>query len=143
MTRTLAHETLPTEEASGPGSERAFGVVFAAVFAVVGLLPLLGGHAPRWWSLLVAAALLGVALLAPRALAPCNRIWFRFGMLLHHVMTPLVLLVLFVLSIVPIALLLRICRKDLLRLRPDPDADSYWIAREPPGPPPESLGRQF
>ena len=143
MTRTLAHETLAADDATGPGSERSFGIVFAVVFAIIGLLPLLGGKAPMWWSLGVTAALLLVSFTVPRLLAPLNRLWFRFGMLLHHVMTPVVLFLLYLLSIVPMGLLLRLFRKDLLRLRMDREAASYWIRRDPPGPPADSFKNQF
>ena len=143
MTRTIAHETIAGDDTTGPGSERGFGIVFAVVFAIVGLLPLLGGHAPRWWSLGVTAVLLVIAFTVPRLLAPFNRLWFRFGMLLHHVMSPVVLFLLYALSVVPMGLLLRLFRKDLLRLRMDRDAASYWIPRDPPGPPSDSFKNQF
>ena len=125
------------------GSERGFGLVFAAVFAVIALFPLPGGGAPLWWALAVAAAFAALALAAPRVLAPLNRLWFRFGMLLGALVNPLLLGAIFVLTVVPIGLAMRALGKDPLRLARDPQARSYWLERDPPGPPPASLERQF
>ena len=113
------------------------------VFTAIGLLPLLGDGGLHWWSLAVAAVLLLVSFTVPRVLAPLNRLWFRFGMLLHHVMTPVILFLLYAVSVVPMGLLLRLFRKDLLRLRLDREARSYWIARDPPGPAADSFKNQF
>jgi hypothetical protein len=38
---------------------------------------------------------------------------------------------------------LRLRGKDPLRLRLEKDAPSYWIVRQPPGPAPRSMTRQF
>lgn len=128
---------------AGPGSERAFGFVFAVVFVVVGLFPLLGSTAPRWWALGVAAALVGVALLVPRLLTVPNRLWHRLGLLLQRVAHPLVLAFVYFAVVTPTGLLLRTFGKDPLRLRFDPSAASYWIVRQPPGPEPGSMANQF
>ncbi len=125
------------------GSERAFGIVFACVFAIIAGWPLLRGTAPRWWAVALAAAFLGAALVAPRALRPLNLLWFRFGILLHHVVNPVIMGLLFFVAIVPTAVVLKLRGKDLLRLKRDPSATSYWIVREPPGPAPGSMSKQF
>lgn len=118
-------------------------MVFAAVFALIGLLPLAFGGALRLWSLLLAGAFVGVALVVPSLLAPLNRLWLRFGLLLHRIVSPLVLGIMFFLVITPMGLLMRAFGKDLLRLKFDRGAASYWIERSPPGPPPESMKDQF
>jgi len=125
------------------GSERGFGLVFAAVFAIIALFPVARGGSPLWWALAPCAAFAALALAAPRVLAPLNRLWFRFGVLLGAVVNPLVLGAIFFLTVVPIGLAMRALGKDPLRLARDPRARSYWIPREPPGPPPASLERQF
>lgn len=124
-------------------SDRAFGLVFAVFFAVIALLPLIHGDPLRGWALAVAGAFLAVALLAPRLLHPLNRAWFAFGMALHHLVSPIVMAAMFYGAITPMGLLLRALGKDLLRLRREPAADSYWIRREPPGPEPGSMSKQF
>ena len=140
-TGALTAEALDTPTA--PGSERAFGFVFAIAFVVVGLFPLLGAAAPRWWAFGVAAALAGVALLAPRLLALPNRLWHRFGLLLQRVAHPVVLAIVYFAVVTPTGLLLRAFGKDPLRLRFDPNVASYWIVRQPPGPEPGSMANQF
>ena len=125
------------------GSDRSFGLVFAAVFAIVALLPLKDGGEPRLWAGAVAAAFLLVAFVYPRALKPLNKLWFLIGMALHHVVTPLVMGLLFFCTVTPIALIMRALGKDPLRLARDDTAASYWIVRIPPGPAPETMRRQF
>lgn len=125
------------------GSERAFGIVFAVVFVLVAAMPIFNGEAPRWWAAFVALAFLLLAFAAPQVLKPLNLLWLRFGMLLHKVMNPLIMALLFFLTVTPIALLMRLAGKDPLRLKFDPQAKSYWIERNPPGPEPESMRRQF
>ena len=137
------HENLESRTTDGPGSERGFAVVFAVVFALVGLWPLLSGGPVRAWALLIAAAFLLAGFAAPGILAPLNRLWFRFGMALGRIVSPVVMGIIFFGTVMPTGLLMRLFRKDLLRLRFDPVAESYWIPRDPPGPSAESLKQQF
>jgi hypothetical protein len=106
-------------------------------------LPLGGGGAVRGWAIVVAAASLATALLRPSLLAPLNRLWTWVGLLLHRVVSPLVLGVLFFLVVTPVGLLMRARGKDPLRLRSDRVSNSYWIERRPPGPAPDSMRNQF
>jgi hypothetical protein len=118
--------------ADGPkASERSFGFVFSAVFALTGFLPLLGSHPVRWWAVGVSAAFLGLALLAPRTLIIPNRLWMKFGELLHHIVSPVVMSLLFIVAVVPTALILRLLGRDPLRLKLDKKAVTYWQNREP------------
>jgi Saxitoxin biosynthesis operon protein SxtJ len=125
------------------GSNRSFGLVFGGFFVLVALLPAFHGSPVRLWALAVAAAFIAAAFFVPRLLQPLNRVWFRLGLLLHHVVNPVIMAVMFYGAILPMALLLRALGKDLLRLKRDPKAHSYWIAREPPGPAPGSMSKQF
>jgi hypothetical protein len=137
------HENLAREYDTGGGSDKSFGIVFAVVFLIVSLLPLLHGGSPRLWALALAAAFLIVALTRPGLLAPLNRLWTKFGLLLHKVVNPLVMGLLFFATVTPIGLLMRLFGKDPLRLKIDRQAESYWIDRVPPGPSPESIKNQF
>lgn len=125
------------------GSERGFGLVFAVVFLLIGLVPLAFGGAVRWWALAVSAGFAAAALLWPAALRALSALWFRLGLLLHRVVNPLIMGFLFFVLFTPLGLTLRARGRDLLRLRRDPDAASYWIPREPPGPKPGSMSKQF
>ena len=115
-----------------PGSEKSFGIVFAIVYAVIGLLPLASQGGVRPWSLVVAGLVLAVTLVRPSLLARPNRWWFRFGMLLGAVAAPIVMGLVYLVVIVPTGLILRLLGKDLLRTRIDRQASSYWIARDTP-----------
>jgi Saxitoxin biosynthesis operon protein SxtJ len=140
---SLVHESLSRTDDVKPGSDRQFGLVFAGVFTVIGLLPLLGGNSLRWWALGLAVAFLVVALVHARLLRPFNRIWFRFGLLLHAVVSPVVMGLMFFVAVTPVGLIMRALGKDVLRLRFDADAPSYWIERSPPGPALGSMKNQF
>jgi hypothetical protein len=136
-------ETVVAYRAVTRGSDRSFGIVFACVFALIGLWPMLHGSAPRLWALAVAAACLAAGLLRPQFLSPLNRLWFRFGLLLHHVVNPVLMLLIYYGAVVPTGLVLRALGKDVLRLKLDRTAASYWIIREPPGPAMGSMEKQF
>jgi hypothetical protein len=137
------HEDLSRDEAVSPSSNRAFGCVFAGVFGLLGLWPLLHGRPPRTWALALAGAFLGVAWVRPALLDPLNRAWTRLGLLLHAVVSPLVMGVVFFGVVAPMGLCMRLLGKDPLRRRLDPGAASYWIERQPPGPAPDTMRNQF
>lgn len=139
----MSHESLDRKEPVSSSSNRSFGLVFAAVFAIIGLWPWLFGGQVRVWSVFVGAAFLMVGWLRPTALAQLNRVWTRFGLLLHRIVSPVVLGVMFFVVVTPMGLVMRALGKDPLRLRFDSDARSYWIDREPPGPAPDTLNNQF
>lgn len=120
------------EEVVGP-SDRSFGLLFAAVFGLIALLPLWRGAPIRGWALALSVLSAVLALAWPRALAPLNRVWLHVGLLLHRVVNPLVMGVLFYLVVTPFAVVMRRVRRELTRrLRPDPSAPSYWIPRDGP-----------
>lgn len=131
------------EDGGNHSSDRSFGMVFACVFAFVAALSWYhGGH--RWpYYLGASAVFLAVALVVPRALASLNKLWSQFGLLLHMVISPLILALLFYVFITPIGFLMRLTGKDPMRRRFEPDAKSYWIERNPPGPEPETFKNQF
>lgn len=128
-------------------SDRAFGIVFTIVFVVVGLWPLIGGGVEaagrlNWWGFGVAAGILAVALVRPAVLGPANRLWLRFGLLLHRVVNPVVMAVMFYIVLTPFAVVMRLAGKDPMRRTFDRGAASYWLAREH-GPAPDTMKNQF
>jgi hypothetical protein len=123
-------------------SSRSFGLLLAAVFLVVAALSYWShGHAYAYWGT-SAAILLAIALAMPRVLAPLKRLWLKLGKLLHLVVSPLILSAIYVLVFIPVGAIIRLFGKDLLSLKRDRVATSYWIGRAG-GPAPESLKDQF
>jgi len=137
------HEDLQRQHEIKASSERSFGIVFAVVFGIVGLFPLTSGGVPRPWAFMIALFFLILAVAWQAPLRPLNRLWMRLGLFLHAIVNPIVMAFLFFGTVLPIGLLMRISGKDLLNLKRDPSAHSYWINRTPPGPAPESMSRQF
>jgi saxitoxin biosynthesis operon SxtJ-like protein len=137
------HENLERSTPVVGSSDRSFGIIFTAFFLFVGLLPLVRGGRIRTWPLAVAAVFLALSLLRPRLLAPLNRAWIQIGLLLHRVVSPVVMGLIFFATITPMGLVMRWFGHDPLRLGFDADARSYWIERRPPGPAPETMSNQF
>jgi len=140
---TSTHEDYLREHAVKGSSDKSFGLVFAGFFTLVAILPLLHGGALRLWALGVAAIFAIVAFVRPSLLALPNRWWMKFGLLLAKVVNPIVMGLLFYLTVTPTAAIMRAMRKDPLRLKIDKSAKSYWIERTPPGPAPETMSQQF
>ena len=116
------------------GSEYSFGVVFAVVFTIIGLWPLvIGDGVVRWWAVAIAFSLAVVAILRPALLKPFNRVWFRIGLLLGRIVSPLVMVLVFFVAVTPTALIMRMMGKDLLRVKKPSDGGNLWIDRTKEG----------
>jgi predicted membrane metal-binding protein len=138
------HENLERREKIKGSSDLSIGLVIAAGFALVALLPLWRSpHQPRWWALGLAIAFALFALLWPKRLAVLNRLWLRFGLLLSVVVSPIILGLLFYTTLLPIGLLMRVSGKDPLRLQPDRAGGSYWIRRDSSSAATDSMKHQF
>jgi len=125
----MSHENYSRVEKREGSSDRSFGLLFAALFLLLTFSPLLSGVSPRYWSVVVSGVLLTISMLKPSLLAWANRAWTLFGGLLHNIMNPLLLAALFFLVITPYSIVMRIFRKDQLKLERQPSADSYWQKR--------------
>lgn len=143
MGHTDLPESFERDEPVRGSSDRSFGFVFTILFLVIGFAPLLHGRPVRLWSVALAAAFLVVSLARPMLLAPLNRLWTRFGLLLHRIVNPIVMGAIFYLAITPFGVAMRLIGKDPLRHGFDRNATSYWIDRTPPGPVPQSMSNQF
>ena len=144
MASGQTHETSAHNDEIKMGSERSFGIVFGVVFLIIALLPLWKGADIRLWALAVGAVFGVLAFIYPSILRPLNILWFKFGLLLGKIMTPIVMGILFFGTFLPMGLIVRgLMKKDLLRLKLEPDSDSYWIKRDPPGPDPSTMKQQF
>ena len=136
------HESFSRHDDTAMGSERSFGIVMAVALGVVALIN--WWHVGRVWPWLggLAVLFLAAALIHARVLRPLNLVWFKFGLLLHHIVNPIVMGLLFYGTIWPTGAVMRMRGRDLLRLKREPASNSYWIAREP-GPQPETMRDQF
>ena len=138
-----SHESLDREPEVASSSNRAFGWVFTVFFLVLALLAFLSGGGVRYWALAAGGAMAAVTLVRPSLLGAPNRAWTRLGLWLGRLVSPVMAAVVFYGVVAPIGLAMRLAGKDPLRLRREPDAPSYWIVRDPPGPTPESMSDQF
>ena len=125
------------------GSERNFGMVFAFVFTIIGLFPLLHGNPPRLWGFAVAGVFFGLGLFIPSVLRPLNKAWFAFGMLLGRIIAPIVMSLVFLITVIPTGLMLRLFGKDPMRRKLQPEAKSYWQDRDAETDPMRSMKNQF
>jgi hypothetical protein len=124
-------------------SNRRFGIWFGLFFSLVGVVPLRSGGRARIWAVAAAALCFGLALLRPAWLNGFNRAWTGLGLLLGRVTNPVIMGLLFFLVVTPTAWLARIMGKDVLRLRFDRAARSYWIETEPGARELDAMTRQF
>src|SRR5436305_14613276 len=137
------HEPIGSHREVRAGSNRSFGIIIAVVLLIVAFWPLWSGGAIRRGAVVVGLAFAVVAFVAPGLLALLNRCWFWFGQVLHRVASPVLMALVYFGSVVPTGLVLKMLSKDPLRLHRDRKASSYWIPREPPGPAPGSMPKQF
>jgi len=125
-------------------SNRSFGLLFAIVFLLVAGYSWFEQLTRAWvyfW-LALSGLFLFLTFMAPGILLPLNKAWYRLGLLMGKVVSPIVLGILFFIVITPVAIVTRLFGRDVLLLRKR-DVNSYWIERNPPGPQPESFKEQF
>ncbi len=108
------------------GSNRSFGIVFFIVFLLVGLYPLLNSNEIRIWSILIAFLFLALGIKNSRSLTPFNLLWFKFGMLLGMIVSPIIMSLVFFLVVTPTGIIMKLLNKDLLKLKKN-KSKSYWI----------------
>ena len=112
-------------------SNRSFGIVFFIVFFLIATYPLINDGNVRIWSLIISIVFLILGLLNSKILLPLNKIWFKFGILLGKIISPLIMGLIFFVVVTPIGLLMRLLNKDLLNLKFN-KSKSYWIEKNEP-----------
>ena len=113
-------------------SNRNFGIVFFIVFLLIGLWPLIEKSQIRYWSIFISLIFLVLGLIKSKILSPLNRIWFKFGMLLGKIISPLIMSLIFFLVVTPTGVLMRLLGKDILNLKLNKKSNSYWIKKDGP-----------
>ena len=112
-------------------SNRSFGIVFFVVFLVISLYPITYNEDIRIWSLIISSIFLILGVLNSKILTPLNKLWFKLGIFLGKIVSPLVMGVIFFFVVTPIGLIMRILGKDLLNLKYNLNK-SYWIKKNGP-----------
>ena len=112
-------------------TNKNFGIVFSLVFLIIALFPLINDGNLRIWSLIVSTIFLFLGLINSKILTPLNKIWFKFGLILGKIVSPIIMGVIFFLVVTPTALIMRLVGKDLLNLKFN-KYKSYWIEKTGP-----------
>ena len=113
------------------GTNKSFGIVFFLFFLIVSIFPLFKDEDIRVWSLIVAIIFLILGLVNSRALTPFNILWFKFGLFLGKIVSPIIMGLVFFLVVTPTGIIMRLFNKDLLNLKKK-KTKSYWIIRDNP-----------
>ena len=112
-------------------SNRSFGIVFFVVFLLIAFYPLLQGNDLRIWSLITSLIFLTLGLLNSKILKPLNKMWFKLGLFLGKIISPLIMGIIFFIVVTPIGIIMRLFNKDLLNLKYNKEK-SYWIKKMGP-----------
>ena len=110
-------------------SNRNFGLVFFVVFLIVALWPLKHDEDVRLWSLGLSIIFFILGILNSQLLTPLNKLWFKFGMFLGLIVSPIVMGIVYFLVVTPIGIFMRLLGKDLLKTSKAKNASTYWIKR--------------
>ena len=112
-------------------SNRSFGIVFFIVFLIIALYPLAYNEEIRLWSLIISLIFLILGLINSKILTPLNKAWFKFGIFLGKIISPLIMGFIFFFVVTPIGLIMRLLKKDVLNLKYS-NNNSYWIEKNEP-----------
>ena len=112
-------------------SNKSFGIVFFVVFLLISLYPILNNENIRFWSLIISIIFLVLGILNSSLLSPLNKLWFKFGIFLGKIISPIIMGIIFFLVVTPIGLIMRLIGKDVLNLKYS-DNKSYWIEKTGP-----------
>ncbi len=111
------------------GSNKSFGIVFFIVFLIIALYPMLKGQDLRLWSLIISLIFLILGIINSTVLTPLNKIWFKFGILLGNIISPIVMAIVFFVVVTPTGIIMKILRKDLIGLKKN-NKNTYWIEKK-------------
>ncbi len=112
-------------------SNKSFGIVFFIVFLLIGLYPFLNNESIRLWSIATSFIFLFLGLINSKILTPLNKLWFKFGIFLGKIISPIVMMIIFFMVVTPTGLIMRLFKKDLLNLKFN-NNESYWIKKTGP-----------
>ena len=110
-------------------SNKSFGIVFFIVFLLIAFYPLVNQEQYRLWALITAFIFFVLGLNNSSILTPLNLLWFKFGVLLGRISSPIIMALIFFGVVTPIGLVMKFFKKDLLKLKRN-NKKSYWIERK-------------
>ena len=110
-------------------SNRTFGILFFLVFLIMGIWPILNNENIRWWAIVISLILLLLGIINSKILTPFNKIWIKIGEILGKLIAPVVMAIIYFIVITPMAIFLKLLRKDLLKIKFSP-VTTYWIKRD-------------
>ena len=113
------------------GSNRSFGIVFFVVFLIIAIYPLTYNGDVRLWSVIISIIFLVLGILNSKILTPLNKLWFKFGIFLGKIISPIIMGIIFFLVVTPTGLIMRLFGKDVLNLKFNKNK-SYWIEKKGP-----------
>ena len=113
-------------------SNRSFGIVFFVVFLLIAIFPLASSGDIRIWSLIISFIFIILGLLNSKILTPLNKLWFKFGVILGKIISPIIMGIIFFLVVTPIGLIMKVLGKELLRLKYNKKDNTYWIEKNGP-----------
>jgi hypothetical protein len=113
-------------------SNKSFGIVFSGVFLIVSLYPIIISEDIRLWAMVISVIFLFLAFILPKILELPNKLWFKFGILLGSIVAPIVMALVYFITVLPIGIVMRLLGKDLLNRKLDKNIQSYWIKRNEP-----------
>ena len=110
-------------------NNKGFGLLFFAVFLIIGLWPIINGDSPRIIFFLFALIFLILGLINSKILTPLNKAWVKFGEFLGRIIAPVVMAAVYFVVLTPLSIIARIFGKDLLKVKFSNNSKSYWIKR--------------
>jgi len=129
-----------TKSKTEMGTNRSFGLVFFVFFLILSFLPIINGKSLNIWLFLASLLFLILGILNSKILTPFKKIWFKLGVFLGNIISPIVMGFIFFLVVTPTGLLLKVFGKDLLKIKYNKKKNSYWIKREKTN---NTMKRQF
>ena len=110
------------------GSNKSFGILFAIVFILIALWPLIKGNEIRLWSLIISIIFLTLGLVNSKILTPLNKLWFKLGIFLGNFIAPIIMGIIFFFVVTPTGIIMKLLGKDLIKLKKN-NENSYWIEK--------------
>ena len=110
-------------------SNKSFGIVFFVFFLIIALWPLINDENIRLWSLIVSIIFLILGIINSKILTPLNNLWFKFGLFLGKIVSPIVMGITFFFVVTPTGIIMRLIGKDILNLKKN-NSNTYWIEKK-------------